>query len=101
MRSRPSLTIYVPTRRPLSPGLTFPSTGATSIFGRKPVDLGLKDQVVVVTGGGSGIGEAITRLCIQEGCAVVVVSRTTEHVSAFVAEMKREQKRCDFFEADL
>jgi L-fucose dehydrogenase len=65
------------------------------------VDLGLRDKVVVVTGGGSGIGEAITRLCIQEGSTVVVVSRTTEHVSAFVAEMKRTQQRCDFFEADL
>src|ERR1700749_494666 len=101
MRSRPSLTIYVPTRRPLSPGLTFPSTGATSIFGRKPVDLGLRDKVVVVTGGGSGIGEAITRLCVHEGATVVVVSRTTDHVSTFLAEMKQAQQRCDFFEADL
>jgi L-fucose dehydrogenase len=65
------------------------------------VDLGLKDKIVVVTGGGSGIGEAITRLCLQEGSTVVVVSRTTEHVSAFIAEMKRAQQRCDFFEADL
>lgn len=65
------------------------------------MDLGLRDKVVVVTGGGSGIGEAITRLCIEEGSSVVVVSRTTEHVSAFIAEMKRMQQRCDFFEADL
>jgi L-fucose dehydrogenase len=65
------------------------------------VDLGLKDKVVVVTGGGSGIGEAITRLCLQEGAIVVVVSRLTEHVAAFVAEMKGTQQRCDFFQADL
>lgn len=65
------------------------------------MDLGLKDKVVVITGGGSGIGEAITRLCIQEGSTVVVVSRTTEHVSAFIGEMRREQQPCDFFEADL
>lgn len=65
------------------------------------MDLGLKDKVVAVTGGGSGIGEAITRLCLQEGATVVVVSRVTDHVSAFIAEMRRTQQRCDFFEADL
>jgi L-fucose dehydrogenase len=65
------------------------------------VDLGIKDQVVVVTGGASGIGEAITRLCLQEGASVVVVSRVTDHVSAFIAEMKRTEQKCDFFEADL
>jgi len=65
------------------------------------VDLGLRDKVVVVTGGGSGIGEAITRLCLQEGATVVVISRTTDRVSTFIAEMKQAQQRCDFFEADL
>jgi L-fucose dehydrogenase len=65
------------------------------------VDLGLKDKVVVVTGGGSGIGEAITRLCLHEKATVVVVSRVTDHVSAFIAEMNRTQQKCDFFEADL
>jgi L-fucose dehydrogenase len=65
------------------------------------VDLGIKDQVVVVTGGASGIGEAITRLCLREGASVVVVSRVTDHVSAFIAEMKRTEQKCDFFEADL
>lgn len=65
------------------------------------MDLGLKDKIVVVTGGGSGIGEAITRLCLQEGASVVVVSRATDHVSAFIAEMTRAQQKCDFFEADL
>ncbi len=65
------------------------------------MDLGLKDKVVVVSGGGSGIGEAITRLCLSEGSTVVVVSRASEHVSAFIAEMAHTQQRCDFFEADL
>lgn len=65
------------------------------------MDFGLKDKVVVVTGGGSGIGEAITRLCLQEGASVIVVSRATDHVSAFIAEMKHAQQKCDFFEADL
>lgn len=65
------------------------------------MDLGLEDKVVVVTGGGSGIGEAISRLCLQEGATVVVVSRATDYVSAFIAEMTRTHQRCDFFEAEL
>ena len=65
------------------------------------MDIGLKDKVVVVTGGASGIGEAITRLCLEEGATVVVVSRASDHVSSFITEMKRTQQRCDFFEADL
>lgn len=65
------------------------------------MDLGLENKVVIVTGGGSGIGEAITRLCLHERVTVVVVSRITDHVSAFIAEMKHTQRRCDFFEADL
>jgi L-fucose dehydrogenase len=65
------------------------------------VNLGLKDKVVAVTGGGSGIGEAITRLCLQEGATVIVVSRATEHVSTFISEMTGTAQRCEFFEAEL
>jgi L-fucose dehydrogenase len=64
------------------------------------VDLGLKDRVIVVTGGGAGIGEAITRACIDEGAVVVVVSRASENVKHFLNEMK-EESRCDFIEAQL
>jgi L-fucose dehydrogenase len=65
------------------------------------VDLGLSDKVVIVTGGGSGIGEAISRLLIQEGAKVVVVSRASQHVSAFISEMALVQAHCEFVEADL
>jgi L-fucose dehydrogenase len=64
------------------------------------VDLGLKDHVIVVTGGGAGIGEAITRACIDEGAKVVVVSRASENVKNFLREMQ-PQSQCDFFEAEL
>lgn len=65
------------------------------------MNLGLEEKVVIVTGGGSGIGEAISRQCLREGANVVVVSRVTDHVSAFIADMKRTHQNCDFFEADL
>jgi len=64
------------------------------------VDLGLEGNVIVVTGGGAGIGEAITRACIDEGAKVVVVSRASDHVKNFLREMQHES-RCDFFEAQL
>ena len=64
------------------------------------MDLGLADHVIVVTGGGAGIGEAITRACIEEGAKVVVVSRASENVKNFLNEMKGDF-RCDFFEAEL
>ncbi len=64
------------------------------------MDLGLKEHVIVVTGGGAGIGESISRACIDEGAIVVVVSRASENVRHFLEEMK-EERRCDFVEAQL
>ena len=64
------------------------------------MDLDLKDRVIVVTGGGAGIGEAITRACIHEGARVVVVSRASQGVRNFLAEMQ-STGRCDFAETHL
>jgi L-fucose dehydrogenase len=65
------------------------------------MDLGLKGHVIVVTGGASGIGEAVTRACLDEGAKVVVVSRVSENVEHFIQEMQREEKPCDFIESHL
>src|SRR6201996_2301830 len=65
------------------------------------MDLGLKDKVVIVTGGASGIGEAITRLLLQEGAIAIVVSRTSDHVSAFISEIQQTRAPVDFIETDL
>jgi L-fucose dehydrogenase len=64
------------------------------------MDLDLKDRVIVVTGGGAGIGEAITRFCIDEGAHVVVVSRASKGVLKFLEEMQ-PGGRCDFVETHL
>lgn len=64
------------------------------------MDLDLKDRVILVTGGGAGIGEAITRACIDEGAIAVVVSHASQNVKNFIAAMK-PGNRCHFIEADL
>jgi len=65
------------------------------------MDLGLKNSVIVVTGGGAGIGQAITRACLDEGATVVVLSRASDNVRHFLAEMRDAQRPCDLFEAHL
>jgi L-fucose dehydrogenase len=65
------------------------------------MDLGLKDKVIVVTGGGAGIGAGITRACLDEGARVVVLGRRSDNVTAFMAEMTGSGARCDLIEVHL
>ncbi len=65
------------------------------------MDLDLKDRVILVTGGGSGIGEAITRACLEEHAKVVVAGRSTPRVKQFQAELQATNAPCQFIEAEL
>lgn len=65
------------------------------------MNLGLKDKLIVVTGGGAGIGAGISRECLAEGAHVVVLSRRSENVHAFMAEMQQASAHCDLVEAHL
>jgi L-fucose dehydrogenase len=65
------------------------------------MDLGLKDSIVLVTGGASGIGAAITRACLDENATVVVLSRISDGVPEFMAAMKSSNAACEFLEAEL
>ena len=67
----------------------------------RKMDLGLKDKVIVVTGGGSGIGAAISRACIAEGARVVVLSRPERVVEEFMAEMRAAGAGCELIELEL
>ncbi|MEO5619849.1 MAG: SDR family oxidoreductase [Cypionkella sp.] len=59
------------------------------------MDLGLREKLVVVTGGGAGIGGAITRDLLAEGARVVVVSRRLPEEAWFAAS------GADFVQAEL
>lgn len=65
------------------------------------MDLGLRDKVIIVTGGAAGIGAAISRACLDEGACVVVLSRRSENVQEFMEEMASQRAHCELIEIDL
>ncbi|XP_002736108.1 peroxisomal trans-2-enoyl-CoA reductase-like [Saccoglossus kowalevskii] len=48
------------------------------------------NQVAIVTGGGTGIGKAITRELLHLGCKVVIASRKVERLNQSADEMRQE-----------
>ncbi len=54
------------------------------------MDLGLKDQVIIITGGAKGIGAGITRLLAAEGALPVVVGRNEEDNRAIIEEIGKK-----------
>ena len=65
------------------------------------MELGLKDKLIVVTGGGAGIGAGISRACLDEGARVVVLGRPSQNVKSFLAEMEAAKADCFLVEAHL
>ncbi|HEY1986836.1 MAG TPA: SDR family oxidoreductase [Terracidiphilus sp.] len=65
------------------------------------MELGLKDKVIIVTGGGAGIGAGITRACLAEGARVVVLGRLSQVVRDFMAEMEAAGADCRLIEVHL
>lgn len=50
----------------------------------------LKDKVVIVTGGGSGLGKAMTKYFLQLGAKVVITSRNLEKLQGTAKELEEE-----------
>ena len=62
------------------------------------MDLGLRDKIVLVTGGAKGIGAATVKAFLAEDCKVVVVDRDAEAGSSLA---KSSSSKVSFIEADL
>ena len=54
------------------------------------MDLNLKDKVVAVAGGTSGIGEAVAMAFAKEGCKVAVCGRSQSKMAAMQAAFQKE-----------
>jgi len=65
------------------------------------MDLGLKDKVVIVTGGAKGIGAAIVRAIAAEDAVPVIVGRDAESGKKLQAELLRNGGRCGLITVDL
>ncbi len=52
------------------------------------MDLGLKDKIVIVTGGAKGIGAAIVRECAAEGAVPVIIDRDVDAGRKLQSEIK-------------
>lgn len=50
----------------------------------------LKDKVAIVTGGGTGIGAAITEAFLKEGARVVIGSRRPDHYKTFAEGLRKK-----------
>lgn len=67
----------------------------------KRMDLGLKNKVIIVTGGYSGIGEAIVREAAKEGAIPIIIGRSEERGTALEEELKRQGFDCLSVVAEL
>lgn len=65
------------------------------------MDLGLSGKVVLVTGGASGIGEAIARTFAKERCIVVIADRDAEKGLAVAEDIVSGGFSADFIETEL
>ncbi|MEO6396516.1 MAG: SDR family oxidoreductase [Devosia sp.] len=64
------------------------------------MDLGLKDKVVIVTGGGAGIGGAISLALAQEGALPIVVGRSPLN-DDFATRLRELSPRALFIKTEL
>jgi len=64
------------------------------------MDLHLKDRLVIVTGGGQGIGGAISRCLAEEGAIPAIIARRAPD-AGFLADLSALQPKAGWVQADL
>jgi NAD(P)-dependent dehydrogenase (short-subunit alcohol dehydrogenase family) len=65
------------------------------------MDLGLKDKVIIVTGGSKGIGNAICKVLALEGAIPIIIGRTKEHVTNAVEAIKSSGGKASYAFTEL
>jgi L-fucose dehydrogenase len=65
------------------------------------MDLDLKDKVVLITGGASGIGAAIVRAVVSEGASAVIVDRSAQPANDLRNELQATGGRVHVVAGDL
>ena len=65
------------------------------------MDLNLKDKIALITGGASGIGEAITKTFAAEGAVAVIAGRSAEKAQVVLDEIEAAGQRGDFVHVEL
>jgi NAD(P)-dependent dehydrogenase (short-subunit alcohol dehydrogenase family) len=65
------------------------------------MDLGLQGKVVLVTGGASGIGEAIARTFADELAVIVIADRDAKRGKAVESELRADGATSEFVETEL
>jgi L-fucose dehydrogenase len=65
------------------------------------MDLGLKDKVIIVTGGAKGIGEGISKVLANEGAIAVIVGRNEEDNQVTVKTIEKNEGKAFSVVAEL
>jgi L-fucose dehydrogenase len=65
------------------------------------MDLGLKDKVIIVTGGAKGIGEGIVKVLASEGAIPVIVGRNENDNAITAAAIEKAGGRVSTLKAEL
>jgi L-fucose dehydrogenase len=65
------------------------------------MDLGLKEKIIIVTGGARGIGEGISRALAAEGATPVIVGRNENDNKKLCASVKDAGGYADYITAEL
>ncbi|MBN1367047.1 MAG: 3-oxoacyl-ACP reductase FabG [Dehalococcoidales bacterium] len=61
----------------------------------------LHNKVAIITGGGTGIGKAISLAFADEGASLVIAARNTDRLEKTAAEIKAKGKKCLAIQTDI